>query len=147
MSDSLQRLLPDLGLPRDAVDWLVMLYDMTQVFDDVADGDAPTRADLDKCIWSALVGQYCNPFFQAHHASLLPGVATMILKWQASDRVEREGKPCAMSYAWRAGYYDVVLLVCQICFGVVRATELSATVMRLYGERFEDYQREFNFHA
>jgi hypothetical protein len=147
MSDSLQRLLPDLGLPRDAVDWLVMLYDMTQVFDDVADGDAPARFELDKCIWNALVAQYCNPFFQAHHANLLPGVATMILKWQASDKAEREGKPCAMSYAWRAGFYDVVLLVCQLCLGVVRATELSATVMRLYGERFEDYQREFNFHA
>lgn len=130
-------------LPPDAVDWLMGLWDCIQLFDDVADDDAIKRKDLDRVIWNALVAMPANPFFDAKKGALLPVVTTMILKWQASDSVERDGRADAKSYVWRAGYYDLVLLSVQLCHGVEVATSMAPTVMQLYGETFEDYMKEF----
>lgn len=130
-------------LPAEAVDWLLMLWGAIQVFDDVADGDKVIRSDLDAVIWNTLVAMPRNPFFVVHAATLAPVLAAAILKWQASDRVEIGGAPTAMSYAWRAGYYDVVLMVLQCCKGVEFATKNAHHVMSMYGESLDDYLKEF----
>jgi hypothetical protein len=132
---NLQRVL---ALPAPAIDWLLMLYGAIQVFDDVADGDQVEREDLNAAIWNTLVGMNQNAFWIANSHSLAPIVATMILKWQASDQAERAGKADAKSFAWRAGYYDVVLMAMALCHGTQQATEKAQQVMELYGETFED---------
>lgn len=138
-----RNLIEVFDLPAEAVDWLLMLWGAIQVFDDVADGDKVIRSDLDAAIWNTLVAMPCNPFFVVHAATLAPIVAAMILKWQASDRAEIAGAPTAMSYAWRAGYYDVVLIMVQCCKGVEFATKNAHHVMALYGEHLGDYLKEF----
>lgn len=135
--------LIDFGLSAPAIEWLLMLWDAIQVFDDVADGDEVKREDLDVVIWNSLVGMHQNVFWQANANSLLPVVATMVLKWQASDQAERDGKADARSFIWRAGYYDVVLMVVTLCHPAKQAKELSRHVMELYGEKFENYLKEF----
>ena len=133
-----------LALPAPAVDWLLMLFEAIQVFDDVADGDPVEREDLNAVIWNTLVGMNQNTFWIANSHSLTPVVATMILKWQASDQAERDGKADAKSFVWRAGYYDVVLMTVALCHGTQQATEKAQQVMALYGETFEDYMKEFD---
>jgi hypothetical protein len=44
---------------------------------------------------------------------------------------------------WRAGYYDLVLLVIQICHGYEKALLAAPSVMSLYGETLADYLGEF----
>lgn len=64
MADWLKANLQEVfSLPQPAIDWLVSLYNVIQVFDDVADGDPVSRADLDAAIWDSLAGFYQNPFF------------------------------------------------------------------------------------
>ena len=138
---NLQRVL---ALPAPAIDWLLMLFEAIQVFDDVADGDPVEREDLNAVIWNTLVGMNQNTFWIANSHSLAPVVATMILKWQASDQAERDGKADAKSFVWRAGYYDVVLMTVALCHGTQQATEKAQQVMELYGETFEDYMKEFD---
>lgn len=133
----------EFGFPAPAIEWLLMLWDAIQVFDDVADGDGVKREDLDVVIWNSLVGMHQNVFWQANANSLLPVVATAVLKWQASDQAERDGKADARSFVWRAGYYDVVLMVVTLCHTAKHAKELSRRVMELYGEKFENYLKEF----
>jgi len=130
-------------LPASAVEWLMMMFDAIQVFDDVADGDGVQRKDLDKCIWNTLVAMPLNHFFSANAATLLPIVAVNILKWQASDLSERNWTAGAMSFAWRAGFYDLCMIAVQLCHGTDKAIELSSDVMKLYGEDFEAYRKEF----
>ena len=130
-------------LPAPAIEWLLMLYGAIQVFDDVADGDAVERDDLNAAIWNTLVGMSQNIFWIANSQTLTPVVASMILKWQASDQAERSGKADARSFVWRAGYYDVVLMTVALCHGTQRATETAQQVMELYGETLEDYMKEF----
>lgn len=140
LRENLQRVF---GLPQAAVDWLIMLYEALQVFDDVADGDAVLRKDLDSVIWNTLVAMPANPFYAANAGHLGPLMASMILKWQASDKAERSGESDAVSFVWRAGYYDMVLAVVLLCKGPQYATENAQLVMNLYGESFDAYMKEF----
>ncbi len=130
----------------DAHDWLMSLWNAIQVFDDMADGDHPDREDLLAAIGDVLVLMPGNPFFRANMDALLPLVAVAILKWKAADDVERGGKPSEMSYAWRAGFYDIVLAVVQIVHGREVALDMAQYVMNLYGESYAEYHGEF-YHA
>lgn len=141
LKENLQRVF---ALPAPAVEWLLMLWNAIQVFDDVADGDPVEREDLNATIWNTLVGMSQNTFWQANSLTLAPVVASMILKWQASDQAERAGKADARSFVWRAGYYDVVLMTVAVCHGTQRATQAAQQVMELYGETLEDYMKEFS---
>lgn len=144
-AESLQKNLQEtFNLPASAIDWFLMLWGAIQVFDDMADGDRIERHDLDAAIWNTFVAMPQNQFFSQNSSALLPCVASMILKWQASDKAERAGAADARSYMWRAGYYDVILMVVQLCHGPKIAIELSDSVMALYGEKLEDYLKEFN---
>lgn len=140
LRENLQRVF---ALPAPAVEWLTMLWGVIQVFDDVADGDPVDREDLNAAIWNTLVGMNQNAFWQANSHTLAPILASAILKWQASDKAERSGNADARSFVWRAGFYDVVLIVIAACHGTQYATNAAEQVMRLYGETFEDYLKEF----
>lgn len=140
----LQRNLTEvLSLPEPAVEWLLSVWNCFQVFDDAADGDPIDRQELNDALWQSMVGFYQNPFFVANAPHLVPVMAVCILKWQASDHAERKHKPSAMSYAWRAGFYDLVLSVVCLCHGQRVARDNAHLVMELYGETYEDYLAEF----
>lgn len=130
-------------LPFDAVQWLLDLYHAFQIFDDFADGDAVDRNDLNKLIWNTLVGMQQNSFYIQNSFRLLPVISVNILKWQASDTVERAGNADAKAYVWRAGYYDIALTVVEICHGPVFAAQNAHIVLGLYGETYDDYMKEF----
>lgn len=132
-----------LQLPDDAVALLVMLYNVAQTFDDYADGDDVTRQELDALIWNSLVGIPQNRFYQLNQISLLPLIATTVLKWQGSDRAERKGQVDAKTFGWRAGYFDIVLFVFNLVHGPNNAIHSADVIMNLYGESFEDYAKEF----
>lgn len=131
-----------IGLPTEAADWLEMLWDATQTFDDFADGDNVIQERLNNLIWNTLVAMPNQPFFVQHASSLRPAIATAILKWHAANAAELERKPSAMSFAWRAGFYDIVLLVYALCFGQHEAVENAYKIMKMYGEDYADYIKE-----
>lgn len=127
-----------------AAAWCSMLYDALQVFDDVHDGDEVEKSDLHSVIWSTLVAMPQNPFFCANSQALCPAVATLIMKWHASNASEDNGRADAKSFVWRAGYFDVVLLCATICKGPDYAKEHAESILRIYGEALEGYMGEFN---
>jgi len=133
----------DYGLPQSASDWLIMLYEATQLFDDVADGDPIKREDLNAVLWATLVAMPVNDFYRAHQIELGALVANFILKWQASDVAERNKTHDEVSFVWRAGFYDVVLGAVRLCHGPALAHNLAVKVMKLYGEKYADYVKEF----
>jgi len=140
LKENLQRVFM---LPTPVVEWLVMVYDAIQVFDDIADGDTVERKDLNATIWNTMVGMHQNQFFITNSHHLVPLLATAIMKWQASDQAERAGEADARSFVWRAGYYDLILMAVSLTHGPGFATKNAHLVMELYGEKFEDYMKEF----
>ena len=142
-----QHLTQGLALPADAVAWLLDLWACIQTLDDYADSFHVGRPALDSLIWRTLVGMPGNAWFLAHAGALLPAVAQMVLKWQASDTVERAGNADARSFVWRAGYYDVVLMAVLLAHGPEAAQRAAHAVLSLYGERLDDYLAEFKKEA
>ena len=133
-----------MGLPQDAQRFLLVVYEAWQVFDDFADGDAVKREDLNATLWNVFVGLPSNPFYQSHMPSLIPALGTGILKWLAADTAERAGEADEVSFVWRAGFYDLVVLVAQLALGAAEAMRLAPSIMKLYGEKFADYRKEFS---
>jgi hypothetical protein len=144
MTYSLRTHFDSLMLPAAAAEWLLMLWESIQAFDDYADGDPVKREALDALIWNTLVAMPQNQFFSQHAADLSPLLGSMVLKWQASDRVEREGGASAQSYVWRAGYYELVLAAVRLCHGPAAAASVAHKVLGMYGEKFDAYLTEFN---
>lgn len=142
-AQSLSVLFDCLELPPEASAWLLDVWQVIQVLDDVADGDVVERPALDGAVWAALVTLPGNPFYIANYQALQAALATAVLKWKASDDAERAGQADARSFMWRAGYYDLVLLVVLLTKGHATAMKDAVKVMRLYGEQLDDYLKEF----
>ena len=143
MTYALRKHFESLMLPTEAAEWLLMVWQAIQTFDDVADDDDVLRADLDATIWNVLVAMPQNPFFARHAGTLLPVLGTMVLKWQASDRVERDGQADARSFNWRAGYYELILVAVQLIHGASAAASVAHKVLGMYGESLDSYLAEF----
>jgi hypothetical protein len=75
---------------------------------------------------------------------LQTGLALLVMKWKASDDAERAGQADARSFIWRAGYYDLVLLVVLLTKGHATAMKDAVKVMHLYGEQLDVYLKEFS---
>ncbi len=115
-----------------------------QLFDDVADGDKITDDELNRVVWAVFVKFPQNPFYRANVDTLTPVMALQIIKWRAANAVENAGKSDERSYMWRAGYYDLVLTVCMLCFGEKIETGKICDALMLYGETYEEYEKEMN---
>ena len=132
-----------LELPPDAAAWLLDMWHVIQVFDDVADGDAVQRRDLDMTIWKTLISMPSNAFFTRYSAQLQPVVAMAFFKWKASDDAERNGRADARSFGWRSAYYDLILITLLLCHGPLVAIEKAEFVLSLFGESYAAYCEEF----
>lgn len=145
MTDWLRRnLVESFQLPLSAVEWLCQLFDAIQVFDDLTDKDREVNQnEINALIWSTLVSLPQNPFYQAHSAVLGPLIATSIMKWHGANKVESENKPGPAAFAWRAGFYDIVLMVVALVHGHQMASANAHKVIALYGEDYADYLKEF----
>lgn len=127
-----------LELSPDANNLVLDVWALIQVFDDIEDGDKPKKDESERALYASLVGLPSNPFYRQNLATIGPALLLMIEKWKAANIVESNGKHDAKSYMWRAGFYDVLALVC-ICDG--KRPQLA---LALYGESYENYMKEFD---
>jgi len=135
---TIQATLNLIALPAEAVDWLIDVWDVCQLLDDACDGDEIGRERAENAAWALFVRMPANAFWRANMANLMPVLAVQVLKWQAANSAEDEGEADARSYMWRAGYYDLVLLVCQLC-GLAQDPKF---ILSHYGETYFSYADE-----
>lgn len=141
METVIRQNLTSMEFPPDAVDWLCDLWRVIQAFDDLADRAAPPLADIYAAGYAALIKMPGNSFFMARAGQLLPVMALQFVKWQVADQAERNGLADERSFVWRAGFYDLVMMVAILCFGPDRAAMMP--ILQMYGETFADYRKEF----
>jgi hypothetical protein len=131
-------------LTEDAARFVIMIERFSQFFDDVADGDEIKREDLDLNLFNCFIGLNTNSFFLNHRFALLPVMELIILKWQGSDKLEREGKANEKTFMWRAAFYDLLMAVMGICHSHEYAVKRAPCVLNFYAETMEDYKKEFS---
>jgi len=142
-NDILKEQLTLLELPQDAMVWLISLYDVIQSFDDVKDNGKLEDKQLYELIFSSMVAMPTNTFYLANIVALSHLVNLQILKWIASNNLEQVNQANTHSFMWRAGYFDIVLHVVFLCKGFNFAKENAHLVLSIYGEKLEDYLKEF----
>ena len=139
--------LLSLGLTENAAAWLHQLYHATHIFDDVYDNDAISAQDKDIVIWNALVGMPGNQFYIQYQQFLIPLLASALLRWQSANAAEKAKRHNAMTFAWRDGFYDIVLMCVYLEQGYYRAIALSEKILAMNTELFSDYMEEFKLRA
>ena len=83
------KLLEWFGGNQSAVDFLVALSSIAELWDDLVDKDKqPSRKEIDAVFWNALVTLPTNEFFNANKAFLMPLVIQSINAWQDSVELE-----------------------------------------------------------
>ena len=83
------KLLEWFGGNQSAVDFLVALSSIAELWDDLVDKDKqPSRKEIDAVFWNALVTLPTNEFFNANRAFLMPLVIQSINAWQDSVELE-----------------------------------------------------------
>lgn len=130
------------GLPIDAVVFLLKVWDAIQFLDDVKDGHAVTNVDAG--IYTLIVGLPTDPFLAQHRTILEGALVAAYHKWQAANRIEaaQDRAQLNKAYMWRAGYYDLVLLVVALCLPREETEVIAPEILKLYGETCEDYVKE-----
>ena len=124
-----------LGLPPEAQEYLLDLWQVIQLLDDAADGDAITNAN--GVAWAIFARMPMNQFYRNTMATLQPLLVMQLVKWEAANKAEAAGLADEKSFMWRAGYYEIVSMACHLC-GLDAHAALG-----LYGETFAQYREEF----
>jgi hypothetical protein len=83
------KLLEWFGGNQSAVDFIVAISSVSELWDDLVDKDKElTRKDIDLVFWNALVTLPTNEFFNQHKTFLMPLVIQSINAWQDSVELE-----------------------------------------------------------
>jgi hypothetical protein len=143
MKEELMIHFTNLELPVEAQLWLLDFWDVIQGLDDWRDGDTVDAKDKELVIYQVLVSLPSNPFFQKCSNQLLPVVSNLVLKWIGANKLEDNNEEFSKAYMWRAAYYDLVLEVVRVVHGYKVASNVAPYVAKMYGEKFEDYKKEF----
>lgn len=127
-----------LGLSQLALSLVLDLWALIQVFDDIEDGHTPKKDEADRSLYAALVGLPMNDFYIQHKSAIAPALLVAVEKWKAANQAEKSGAHDAKSFMWRAGFYDVLALICLL------DGKSAAPALSLYGETYQDYMKEFD---
>lgn len=138
-----EQLLAPLNLPFAAQKWLIDFFSVIQGLDDWRDNDPVEPQQKEKVIYQVMVELPQNHFFQTHSHNLLPLVSILVLKWIGANKLEDNREQLHKAYMWRAAYYDLILEVVRLIHGFDAAANAAEYVVKLYGETYEDYVKEF----
>jgi hypothetical protein len=104
-----------------ALEFLRMLNDVVNVWDDVVDGDNPAHgpADVGRAFELLLVHIPRNAFYQRHRAELQPVIEVSISDWHAANHLQRTGdaEMVTRAHTLRFSGLAVWILCCRLCRG------------------------------
>ena len=129
-----------------AVAMCEQLFRISQVLDDLVDGDKPVPAELIiKSFWEALIALPANPFYRQHESTIRPLMAAALQDWTDATRLERaddhHGKTIA--FVLRDQLTSLVTQVACIVGGYEWMQEVSIHIRRrFHDETLADYINE-----
>lgn len=124
-----------------AVEFIETLGTISQVWDDLVDGDTVSGEMVSKAFMLALVTLPENLFYQAYRERLTPVMESAILDWMTATAIERQGRAAAqLAYVLRDSLAGVVVYCASLLGGTEWAMEVAPKVRgEIHDEPFEDY--------
>ncbi|MFK4765110.1 hypothetical protein ACI3L3_10090 [Desulfobaculum sp. SPO524] len=141
-----RRILHFLRGDTDAAALVHMVSHISQVWDDIIDGDrdVPSEA-VNRAFWYALVELPRNPFYARHYAKLVPLMASYINAWFDANRFEESGRGHEMHVAFvlRDMAGDIVNMCAYIVGGYDWMRTVSPEIRRMiHDESLGSYLEE-----
>lgn len=129
---------------REALRIAQALWDITQVWDDIIDGDTPySDVQVNKAFMDALITVGASPLWTPRIAGVFSSV---FYRWNTANKYESTPNVSteALTQAWmlRAGLYDVFIALADELYGVEWAMKIGPEIHSLYGEPLQAYLEE-----
>jgi hypothetical protein len=126
-----------------AVDFCVLLFEISQLFDDVYDEGNISKEEAFELMWKTMVKLPSNPFYKSYMGKLTPMIESYILQWMSANTLEDKKEMLERSYMLRAFLFQIFQFCAMLVHGESYAIEKAYLFQKLYGEKFEDYIKEF----
>lgn len=111
---------------RSALDFIVTLSSIAELWDDLVDGDKlPSRAEIDQIFIGALVVLPTNEFFNQNKSFFMPLIFQAINAWRDSVELEKEG---AKGRAYALTLRDTHLLMAPMIVMLLRGEDAARKV-------------------
>lgn len=148
MNDEMEAIRYALKGDEDAVSLCGELFAVTQVWDDLIDGDSDvTHEEVNKAFYACLVEIPGNAFFQAHIKTLQPILASFIIDWLDANRLERQDDHGQnVAFVLRDSIGGFAIQCARIIGGLDWALEVSIPLRRLFinNETLADYKNKLS---
>lgn len=128
----------------NAVNFLVLLGKLSQLADDVADGDiSASPENIVKILHIAMVDVPLNGFYQKHSQLLLPLFSTSLMFWGNSDKWGK-GDRVEYGFVYREILEQVVTMTATIIGGVNHGYRVTEDLVDFFheGKDIGDWQKE-----
>ena len=130
---------------QQAVMLAVTLFDISQTWDDLVDGDDVEPDAVNRCFVNCLVVLPQNPIVWQmpelpHH------IYNVFLRWRDATNIENNSPSdidLDKCYMLRAGIYDIFVLIAAKLYGDDYAKEVGPSVRKFYGETLKTFKQEF----
>lgn len=130
-----------------AADYLVIIFHVAEIWDDLIDRDKPvTDEQINDLFITLLFDLTGNPFFVQHAGFLRPAMLLGINAWLDSVQYEREGLPELLirAHILRAWYMELVPLVAFLVGGYEHMRAVSSEARAFFQtEKLSQYLEDF----
>ena len=129
---------------QSAVALSMMLLEVSQVWDDLIDGDEVIKEDIDRAFKYLIYDIPVNPVYKLI-PSMPDHLLNVYLRWRDATAMESEEKPdLEKTYMLRAGIYDIFVIIAFHLFGDEWSKAVGVRIRKLYGETLASLKEEFN---
>lgn len=126
-----------------AVAFCENLFRISQIWDDLIDGDKEVSADTtNEAFWRALITVNENPFYFKHAQELQPLIRAAIVDWMDANALEKDGEHGQdVAFVLRDSISAIVIHCAYIIGGFPLMRQVSLAVRkRIYDESLVDYK-------
>jgi len=128
-----------------AVDFCVTLFEISQLFDDIYDEGLLARKEVIDLIFKTIIHLPNNQFYSTFKNKLQPLIESYFLQWMSANSIEEfDGeKQLEKSYMLRAFIFQIYHFCGMLLKGKDFAISEAVVFQNCYGEKFEEYKKEF----
>jgi len=115
-----------------AIDYIQALARVSQVFDDVVDGDKPVSKEaMTRAVWDSLVAIPMNSFFRAYIDTLAPMTQAFVQDWMDANVLEQgSDHDKDVAFVLRDNLYSILIHMAHIIGGYDWATSWGPEIRR-----------------
>lgn len=129
----------------DAVSLCINLGEVSQVWDDLIDGDQELSHERINAAFIAMLTHIpANPFYQTYFPTLRPLIEQAIIDWMTANRFESEGSvhERTLAFVLRDSLVSVVTMCARIIGGLGYAIEVAPAIRRYFHDEVLDTYQE-----